>query len=253
MDNRITDLLTRSGYTRTSEPRGAGQQLVVHAVAGAGKTTLLREILNTIPGVTIHTAGTPDPPNLTLNYIRGQEPPCAKKYTILDEYPARAKWPEEAWDMLIADNLQHTGPTTRPHYIKHTTYRLGPQTVKALQNLGYQLEFQHRLDQQDQGFSFTGLFDGPIYGQPITLDTAAHNLALAHGLPALQATQTRGLEYDTTTIISSTPLSTVRDKVGLYIAFTRHRKACHIRAPGADPTREDLPAHGSTASSSQTT
>nr|QIN54699.1 triple gene block 1 [Bamboo mosaic virus] len=253
MDNRITDLLTRSGYIRTSEPRGSGQQLVVHAVAGAGKTTLLREILDTIPGVTIHTAGTPDPPNLTLNYIKGQEPPCSKKYTILDEYPARAKWTEEAWDMLIADNLQHTGPTTRPHYIKHTTYRLGPQTVKALQNLGYQLEYAHRITQPDQGFSFTGLFDGPIYGQPITLDTAAHNLAIAHGLPALQATQTRGLEYDVTTIISSTPLQTVKDKVGLYIAFTRHRKACHIRAPGLDPTREPPLVHGSAASPSQTT
>lgn len=66
--DRLIDLLTANGYSRTDHP--ISKPLVIHAVAGAGKTTLIRQFLKENPAINAQTLGTPDKPNLSRKMIR---------------------------------------------------------------------------------------------------------------------------------------------------------------------------------------
>ncbi|AXK15642.1 TGBp1 [Turtle grass virus X] len=228
MDLELTRRLLASGYTRTEHPRAPGAPIVVHAVAGAGKTTFLRSLLE-FRETEVYTAGTHDPPSLTGKHIRCAQPPTPGAFNILDEYPAWPTYTSEHWQALFADNLQHSGPTLRAHYTCSLTYRFGEQTAEALRHIGFTIT--PRPDSNPcAGLSWDNLYVGYIFGQVITLDQEAHRLATAHGLSPITAEESRGLEFDTTTVVTTQPtLSSLPERHLVYVALTRHRKQCHLR------------------------
>nr|ABW25055.1 26K protein [Foxtail mosaic virus] len=227
MDSEIVERLTKLGFVKTSHTHIAGEPLVIHAVAGAGKTTLLRSLLE-LPGVEVFTGGEHDPPNLSGKYIRCAAPPVAGAYNILDEYPAYPNWRSQPWNVLIADNLQYKEPTARAHYTCNRTHRLGQLTVDALCRVGFDITFAG-TQTEDYGFQEGHLYTSQFYGQVISLDTQAHKIAVRHGLAPLSALETRGLEFDETTVITTkTSLEEVKDRHMVYVALTRHRRTCHL-------------------------
>jgi hypothetical protein len=229
MDLELTRRLLTNGYHRTDEPRAPGTPIVVHAVAGAGKTTFLRSLL-TFRDVEVFTAGTHDPPCLTGKHIRCARAPLPGAFNILDEYPAWPTYRTEPWHALFADNLQHSQPSLRAHFTCDLTYRFGEATAAALRLLGFSI--RTRLPAHAcAGLSWANIFEGYIYGQVITLDAAAHHLALSHGLNPITAEAARGLEFDVTTVL--TTAEHVHDlpwKALVYVALTRHRRHCHLRS-----------------------
>lgn len=231
MDGRFIRLLSDLGFTKTHQPRGLGETIVVHAVAGAGKTTLLRQALRELPDISVCTTGLPDNPNLTLDFIKGQAPPIPGKFNVLDEYPARASWPTEEWQVLIADNLQHSGPAAKPHYVCNVTRRFGSESISFLRQLGFSVEAHPDLDDSDKGFSLTPIWGEQLFGQVITLDKRAQDVLDRYHVPYLCALETRGLEFPVVTIVSTNPLDLAKDKCALWVALTRHTKVCHVRAP----------------------
>lgn len=228
MDLELTRRLLASGYTRTEHPRAPGAPIVVHAVAGAGKTTLLRGLL-AFREAEVYTAGTHDPPSLTGKHIRCVQPPTPGAFNILDEYPAWPTYSSENWQALFADNLQHSGPTLRAHYICSLTYRFGERTAETLRALGFAITPRPSRN-PCAGISWDNLYTGYIFGQVITLDLEAQKLAVAHGLKPITAEAARGLEFDITTVITTLPtLSSIPERHLVYVALTRHREQCHLR------------------------
>jgi hypothetical protein len=229
MDLELTRRLLTDGYHRTDEPRAPGAPIVVHAVAGAGKTTFLRSLL-AFRDTEIFTAGTHDPLSLTGKHIRCAQAPIPGAFNILDEYPAWPTYCSEPWQALFADNLQHPQPALRAHFTCNLTYRFGEDTAAALRQLGFSV-FTRQPARTCAGLSWANLFVGCIFGQVITLDSAAHNLALSHGLNPLTAEAARGLEFDITTVL--TTAEHVHDlpwRELVYVALTRHRQQCHLRS-----------------------
>lgn len=230
MDSFI-DELTVAGFTRTSLP--FSKPLVVHAVAGAGKSTVLRNFCKLEPTAVAYTHGKPDPPNLEQTHIRVVQNPVKGHFCLLDEYTAQGVSNIEGWSALLADPLQHDSPALRPHFVKHLSHRVCPKTATLLQGLGIQIQSARQDEAQ---IDFTGLFDGPIIGTVIHLDQTAKKLASSHGIQSYCPRELRSFETEVVTVISTSPITELNDKVGLYIACTRHTKALHVRAPPPYPS-----------------
>nr|BAG12124.1 triple gene block protein1 [Plantago asiatica mosaic virus]BAG12129.1 triple gene block protein2 [Plantago asiatica mosaic virus]BAG12134.1 triple gene block protein1 [Plantago asiatica mosaic virus]BAG12144.1 triple gene block protein1 [Plantago asiatica mosaic virus] len=226
----VISALTSNDFQRTNIP--ISKPLVVHAVAGAGKTTLIQNLLPDHPNLSAQTAGTPQSPNLTGAYIRKLTCPESNKLNLLDEYAALQPL-KGSWDVVLADPLQHSGLALRPHFVKSISHRLCPETTKLISKLICPCS-SSRSD--TSSIQFSGLFEGPLLGTIIALDSTTQALLQAHGAPFLCPTAALGLEFDTVTVVSATPLADVQDKVGLYISLSRHRAQLHVRSPPPHPT-----------------
>lgn len=154
--DRLIDLLTANGYSRTDHP--ISKPLVIHAVAGAGKTTLIRQFLKENPAINAQTLGTPDKPNLSRKMIRPHTGPKANHFNILDEYCAQPL--KGSWDAVFADPLQHPDYALEPHFIKETSHRLGPSTCRLISELGILIY----PGAEDQLVTRKGVFEGELYG-----------------------------------------------------------------------------------------
>lgn len=221
--NHFINLLTEEGYVRTNEI--LSDSLIVHAVAGAGKSTLIRKFISQHPQARAYTHGVPDPQNLEGRFIQGYQNPNPAHFNILDEYCAEPT--PSFWNVLIADPLQHEASALRPHFIKRVSHRLGEATCSLLTEVGLHISSSKVEDLVD----YQGIFEGPIFGTVIALDTTVRALLVRHGLHPLCPTEVLGLEFDEVTVVSELPLHQVRSKHLLYIALTRHRKVLHVRAP----------------------
>ncbi|AAX19932.1 triple gene block protein 1 [Nandina mosaic virus] len=226
----IISTLTSNDFQRTNIP--ISKPLVVHAVAGAGKTTLIQNLLSEHPNFSAQTAGTPQSPNLTGAFIRKLTCPESNKINLLDEYAALQPL-KGSWDVVLADPLQHTGLTLRPHFIKSVSHRLCPETTKLISKLICPCTSSRA---ETSTIQFSGLFDGPLLGTIIALDQTTQALLQAHNAPFLCPSAALGLEFDTVTVVSSQPLEEVSDQVGLYISLSRHRSQLYVRSPPPHPT-----------------
>nr|AMY62719.1 triple gene block protein 1 [Plantago asiatica mosaic virus] len=226
----ILSTLTSNNFQRTNTP--ISKPLVVHAVAGAGKTTLIQNLLPNHPNLSAQTAGTPQSPNLTGAYIRILTGLEVNKLNLLDEYAALQPL-KGSWDVVLADPLQHPGLALRPHFVKSISHRLCPETTKLISKLICPCT-SSRSDSSI--IQFSGLFEGPLLGTIIALDSTTQNLLQAHRAPFLCPTTALGLEFDTVTVVSARPLEEIQDKVGLYISLSRHRTQLHVRSPLPHPT-----------------
>nr|BDX36186.1 triple gene block protein 1 [Plantago asiatica mosaic virus]BDX36191.1 triple gene block protein 1 [Plantago asiatica mosaic virus] len=226
----VVTALTANNFQRTSTP--ISKPLVVHAVAGAGKTTLIQNLLPDHPNLSAQTAGTPQPPNLTGAFIRKLTCPEPNKINLLDEYVALQPL-KGSWDVVLADPLQHPGLALRPHFIKSVSHRLCPETTKLISKLICPCTSSRS---ENSTIQFSGLFDGPLLGTIIALDSTTQALLRTHRAPFLCPTAALGLEFDVVTVVSSQPLEEVQDKVGLYISLSRHRHQLHVRSPPPHPT-----------------
>nr|BDX36181.1 triple gene block protein 1 [Plantago asiatica mosaic virus] len=226
----VVTALTANNFQRTSTP--ISKPLVVHAVAGAGKTTLIQNLLPDHPNLSAQTAGTPQPPNLTGAFIRKLTCPEPNKINLLDEYVALQPL-KGSWDVVLADPLQHPGLALRPHFIKSVSHRLCPETTKLISRLICPCTSSRS---ENSTIQFSGLFDGPLLGTIIALDSTTQALLRTHRAPFLCPTAALGLEFDVVTVVSSQPLEEVQDKVGLYISLSRHRHQLHVRSPPPHPT-----------------
>lgn len=221
--NSFIDFLVAEGFTRTNAPISGA--LVVHAVAGAGKSTLIRKYIQHNPNARAFTHGIPDPPNITSRFIQPFQSPVPGAFNILDEYCAAPLTGD--WDVLLADPLQHRNGGLVPHYIKECSHRLGPQTCSLLRSLGIHITSTKTEDTVNR----SGLFDGPIYGQPLALDSQAGALLASHGIVAPCPTGVLGREFPIVTVVSTIPLKSVKFKHALYGALSRHINELHVRAP----------------------
>lgn len=221
--NHFINLLLTKGFVRTNEPLES--TLVVHAVAGAGKSTLIRQFLSEHPNARAYTHGIPDPPNLTGRCIQPFKTPSPEHFNILDEYCAEPI--TATWDVLIADPLQHKNLPRRPHYIKATSHRLGPDTCALLREVGIEVTPRESADKVVS----SGIFEKPLYGEIISLDRPTLDLLRAHNLNPKCPQEVLGQEFPVVTVVSSIPLSQVRLKYQVYIALTRHLEELHVRAP----------------------
>lgn len=221
--NHFINLLIEEGYVRTNEI--LTDTLVVHAVAGAGKSTLIRKFILQHPHARAYTHGVPDPPNLEGRFIQAFKGPDSTHFNILDEYCAEPL--SGSWNVLIADPLQHKSQALRPHYIKKTSHRLGKATCSLLTSVGLEVTSEKEEDVVD----YRGVFEGPLFGTVIALDSTARTLLCRHGIQPLCPSEVLGSEFDEVTVVSELPLHQVRLKHSLYIALTRHRKSLHVRAP----------------------
>ena len=221
--DRLIDLLTANGYSRTDHP--ISKPLVIHAVAGAGKTTLIRQFLKENPAINAQTLGTPDKPNLSRKMIRPHTGPKANHFNILDEYCAQPL--KGSWDAVFADPLQHPDYALEPHFIKETSHRLGPSTCRLISELGILIY----PGAEDQLVIRKGVFEGELYGTVIALDKPIQELARRHSIEALCPKSTIGLQFQQVTVLSSLPLESVEDSTELYIALTRHTREIHVRCP----------------------
>nr|BDX36171.1 triple gene block protein 1 [Plantago asiatica mosaic virus] len=226
----VVTALTTNNFQRTSTP--ISKPLVVHAVAGAGKTTLIQNLLPDHSNLSAQTAGTPQPPNLTGAFIRKLTCPESNKINLLDEYVALQPL-KGSWDVVLADPLQHSGPALRPHFVKSVSHRLCPETTKLISKLICPCTSSRS---ENSTIQFSGLFDGPLLGTIIALDSTTQALLRAHKAPFLCPTAALGLEFDVVTVVSSQPLEEVQDKVGLYVSLSRHRHQLHVRSPPPHPT-----------------
>nr|BDX36176.1 triple gene block protein 1 [Plantago asiatica mosaic virus] len=226
----VVTALTANNFQRTSTP--ISKPLVVHAVAGAGKTTLIQNLLPDHLNLSAQTAGTPQPPNLTGAFIRKLTCPEPNKINLLDEYVALQPL-KGSWDVVLADPLQHPGLALRPHFIKSVSHRLCPETTKLISKLICPCTSSRS---ENSTIQFSGLFDGPLLGTIIALDSTTQALLRTHRAPFLCPTAALGLEFDVVTVVSSQPLEEVQDKVGLYISLSRHRHQLHVRSPPPHPT-----------------
>nr|URG39488.1 TGB1 [Alternanthera mosaic virus] len=221
--NHFINLLIEEGYVRTNEI--LSDTLVVHAVAGAGKSTLIRKFIHQHPQARAYTHGVPDPPNLEGRFIQAFKSPDPNHFNILDEYCAEPL--SGGWNVLIADPLQHRSQALRPHYIKGESHRLGVATCELLTRVGLPVLSHKTEDQVD----YQGIFEGPLFGTVIALDSTVRALLLKHGISPLCPAEVLGSEFEETTVVSEVSLSQVKFKHALYIALTRHKKSLHVRAP----------------------
>ncbi|ACN58195.1 tgb1 [Potexvirus ecsallii] len=222
--NTLVDTLVEAGFIRTHEP--LSNPLVVHAVAGAGKSSLIRRLLETDATFRAFTRGPPDPPSLDATAIQAFQPnPPSHLFNILDEYPAgEVKGP---WAALFADPLQHRAHPRRPHFIKRCSHRLSASTAALLTSLGIPITGTG----QGNFTSAHGVFEGPLIGKIISLDNHISLLLSNHSVPYATPDDVLGQEFPITTVISALPLHAVCDKVGLYIALSRHTSELHVLCP----------------------
>jgi len=195
-------------FTRTPLP--LQEPIVVHTVAGAGKTTLVRSWIRRAPHLKAVTGGRSDPPS--LEGVGILEP--HGRADIVDEYPAVLD--RAGAKILLADPLQHRGPTLPAHFIGRRTHRFGRATCELLKLW----DINCTADKEDI-VSRSGLFDSDLVGTIIAVDDDAADLLEAHSAEFLTPCQALGQTFEAVTAVSTVPLEEA-DPVNRYIACSRH-------------------------------
>lgn len=228
--DKLTSLLTASGFTRTDLP--LEQPIVIHACAGAGKSTLIRNFLAKERNSYAATFGLPDKPTLDGLFIRSACAPVPSwaEFKILDEYLSGNTTVQ--YQALFCDPLQVTRDAARPHFVCTLSKRFGYQTAKLLTRF----QIPCSAIKPDQVLVHN-IFEKDPIGTLIAWEPEVCELLSKHQLTFQRPDEVLGATFKSVTVLAESLSNPSHKPSDLYVALTRHTDTLQLLLADDDEIR----------------